>query len=190
MSLNTSALWSNSAVKSKPDKYRFPASDPPPLQGLLEYTPKQLYLYILNLIYHRLTPENYNLWCELTERDVSFPEMSKNGTLETSYSLKNQRDHYKKSKRKTTNVTESNLLMSNIQDQKVIPPEILTKLQDNQTYLALYLLQREEFITLLNDLVALNYSSAFTKLVKRMLRLASDKQNANCKIMNSMHKFF
>ena len=66
--------------------------------------------------------------------------------------------------------------MSNIQDQKVIPPEILTKLQDNKTYLALYLLHREEFIKSLNDIVALNYSSAFTKLVKRMLRLASDKQ--------------
>ena len=78
--------------------------------------------------------------------------------------------------------------MSNIQDQKVIPPEILTKLQDNKTYLALYLLHREEFIKSLNDIVALNYSSAFTKLVKRMLRLASDKQNVNYKKMCSMHK--
>ena len=73
MSLNKSALWSNSAVKMKPDKYRFPAKDPTPLEGLIEYTPKQLYIYILNLIYDRLTPENYNLWCELAERDLSFP---------------------------------------------------------------------------------------------------------------------
>ena len=91
MSQKKSALWSHSAMKTKPDKYRFPVSNPPALQGLLEYTPKQLYLYISNLIYHRLTAENYNLWCELMGRDVSFPEMSKNGILETSYSLKNQR---------------------------------------------------------------------------------------------------
>ena len=135
------------------------------MQGLLEYTPKELYLYILNLIYHRLTPENYALWCKLTERDVSFPEMTKNGTLETSYSLKNKREHFKKSKSKAVNVTESNLSLK-VQDQKVIPPELLAKLQDNHIYLSLYLLQRHE----------LNYSTAFTKIMKRMLRLASETQ--------------
>ena len=113
--------------------------------------------------------------------------MTKNGTLETSYSLKNQREHFKKSKRKAVNVTESNLSLK-VQDQKVIPPELLAKLQDNQIYLSLYLLQRHEFIKLLNDLTELNYSTAFTKIVKRMLRLASETQNANCNKMSSLNK--
>ena len=141
----------------------------------------------MNLIYHRLTAENYALWCELTERDVSFPEMTKNGTLETSYSLKNQREQYKKSKRKAVNVTESNLSLK-VKDQKVISPEILAKLQDDQIYLSLYLLRRHEFIKLLNDLIELNYSTAFKKIVKHMLRLASETQNANCKKISSLHK--
>ena len=81
-------------MKSKPEKYKFPAVDRPALEGLLEYTPKQLYIYIINLIYHRLTPENYKHWYELTEWDICFPEMSKNGVLETSYSLKHQRDQF------------------------------------------------------------------------------------------------
>ena len=74
-------------------------------------------LYILNLIYHRLTPETYDLWCQLTERDVSFPEMSKQGILETNY---------KKNQRKAKNVSELNLtLQVEGQKEKVILPEIL-----------------------------------------------------------------
>ena len=100
MSQNESVLLSSSALKAKPDKYKFPKHDPPAMEGLSVYTPKDIYLYILNLVYHRLTPETYNLWCQLTERDVSFPEMSKQGVLETSYSLKSQREKYKKDKDK------------------------------------------------------------------------------------------
>ena len=114
--------------------------------------------------------------------------MSKNGVLETSYSFKHQRDQFKKSKRKTSIAAESNLLMSNVQDLKVIPTDILAKLQDNQMYLPMYLLQREEYIKFLNDLVTLNFSPAFTKLVKRMLSLASNKQSANCRKLSAMHK--
>ena len=47
MSQKKSALWSHSTVKTKPDKYRFPASDPPAIQGLLEYTPIQVYILLL-----------------------------------------------------------------------------------------------------------------------------------------------
>ena len=55
--------------------------------------------------------------------------------------------------RSLTSTAESNLLMSNIQDLKEIPTDIFKKLQDNQMYLSIYLLQREEYITFLNDLV-------------------------------------
>ena len=82
----------NSTMKAKPEKYKFPKEDPPPTQGLTVFTPRDIYLYILNLVHHRLTPEIYELWCQLTERDVAFPEMSKQGILETNYALKNQRE--------------------------------------------------------------------------------------------------
>ena len=146
MSQNESVLLSSSALKAKPDKYKFPKHDPPAMEGLSVYTPKDIYLYILNLVYHRLTPETYNLWCQLTERDVSFPEMSKQGVLETNYSLKSQREKYKKNKLKTINVLESNVT-EKIEDQKakVISPEILAKFQDEQKYLSSYISQRKGF---------------------------------------------
>ena len=87
------------------------------------FTPKDIYLYILNLIYHRLTPETYDLWCQLTERDVSFPEMSKQGILETNYSLKHQREKYNKNQRKAKNAIESNsTLKAEGRKAKIISP--------------------------------------------------------------------
>ena len=69
-----STMFSNSTMRPKADKYKFPAIDPPALKGLIEYTPKELYIYIINLMYHRLTPETYKLWCELTEREWCFAD--------------------------------------------------------------------------------------------------------------------
>ena len=101
-----SVLCSHSTSRPKEAKYKFPAADPPALDGLLQYSPKELYIYLINLIYHRLSPDTYKLWCELTERDVCFPEISKNGVLESSYSLKHQRDQFKKTKKKTAIAAE------------------------------------------------------------------------------------
>ena len=115
--------------------------------------------------------------------------MSKQGILETNYSLKNQREKYKKNKRKAINVIESNVTLK-VEDQKakVIFPEILAKLQDDQKYLSSYISQRQEFIKMLNDLIGINHSHAFTKIVKQMLRLANNTQGANCKKMSYLQK--
>ena len=119
---------------------------------------------------------------------MSFPEMTKNGVLETSYSLKQQRDKCKKNKRKTSIITESNLLMSNDKNPHILPNDILTKLQNSQMILSMYLLEREKYISFLHNLVTLNVSPAFTKLVKRMIRLASITNYANCNKLSGMHK--
>ena len=103
--------------------------------------------------------------------------------------MKNQREKYKKNKRKAINVIESNLSLK-VEDQKVIFPEILAKLQDDQKYLSTYISQRQEFIKMLNDLIGLNHSHTFTKIVKQMLSLANNKQGANCKKMSSLKKSF
>ena len=70
------------------------SKEKPPIDGLLQYSPKDLYIFLINLIYHRIPPDTYKLWCELAERDVCFLEMSKDGVIETSYSLKHQRDQF------------------------------------------------------------------------------------------------
>ena len=188
-SQNECIMLSNSALKAKPDKYRFPKEDPPAMQGLSVFTPKDIYLYILNLIYHRLTPETYDLWCQLTERDVSFPEMSKQGILETNYSLKHQREKYKKNQRKAKNAIESNLtLKAESQNAKIISPEVLAKLKDDQHFISSYISHRQEFITMLNDLIGLNHSHAFTKIVKQMLKLANKTQSSHYKKIIYLHK--
>ena len=38
---NKSVLYSHSTTKYKPDKYKFPAVDPPAIDGLLKYSPKR-----------------------------------------------------------------------------------------------------------------------------------------------------
>ena len=119
-----SSMFSNSATRPKAAKYKFPAVDPPEMTGLRKYSPKELYIFVINLMYHRLTPNTYKLWCELAERDVSFPEMSKNGVLETSYSLKKQRDKFKQNKKRTSIISESNLLMSNDKNPHTLPNDI------------------------------------------------------------------
>ena len=66
--------------------------------------------------------------------------MSKQGILETNYSLKNQREKYKKNQRKGKNISESNLtLQVEGQKEKVILPEILAKLKDDQQYISSYI---------------------------------------------------
>ena len=95
-----SVLCSHSTLRPKEAKYKFPSVDPAPIDGLLQYSPKDLYIFLMNLCYHRLPPDTYKQWCELAERDVCFPEMSKDRVLETSYSLKHQREQFKKSRKR------------------------------------------------------------------------------------------
>ena len=85
----TSVLSSNTSLRPKEPKYKFPSVDPPPTEGLVQHSPKDLYIFLINLCYHRLHPDTYKQWCDLTERDVAFPEMTKDGVLESSYSFKN-----------------------------------------------------------------------------------------------------
>ena len=102
-------MSSNSALRPKEPKYKFPNTDPPPTAGLEKYSPKDLYSFIINLCYHRIPPDTYRQWCNQTERDDAFPELSKDGVLETSFSLKNQRDQFKKSLKKKEVISESNI---------------------------------------------------------------------------------
>ena len=54
-----SVLCSHSTLRPKEAKYKFPPVDPAPIDGLLQYSPKDLYIFLINLIYHRLTPDTY-----------------------------------------------------------------------------------------------------------------------------------
>ena len=111
-----SVLCLHSTLRPKEAKYKFPSVDPAPIDGLLQYSPKDLYIFLINLCYHRLPPDTYKQWCELAERDVCFPEMSKDGVLETSYSLKHQREQFKKSRKKKAIIAESNILLPKVEE--------------------------------------------------------------------------
>ena len=183
----TSILSSNSSLRPKEPKYKFPSVDPPPTEGLVQHSPKDLYIFLINLCYHRLHPDTYKQWCDLTERDVAFPEMTKDGVLESSYSLKNQREQFKKSIKKKAIINESNILLSKVEEMKTISKEILEKLQNITMNISMYLLQRDEYIQFLNQLLEINFSPPFNKLLNRMIKLASLKQDINCQKIKAMH---
>ena len=108
--------------------------------------------------------------------------MSKQGILETNNLLKNLCEKYKKNQHKAKNAIESNLTLKvEGQKAKVILPEILAKLKDDQQYISSYISHRQEFIEMLNDLIGLNHSHAFTKIVKQMLKLANKTQGSHYK---------
>ena len=112
-------LSSNSSLRLKEPKYKFPCSDPPPTQGLIQHSPKDLYFSLINMCYHRLHPDTYRQWCQVTERDVAYTEMSKDGILQSSYSLKNQRTLYKKLTKKNEVTVESNVLIARTRGDRV-----------------------------------------------------------------------
>ena len=51
----------------------------------------------------------------------------------------------------------------------------------------MYLLQRDEYIQFLNQLLEINFSPPFNKLLNRMIKLASLKQDINCQKIKAMH---
>ena len=90
--------------------------------------------------------------------------MSKDGVLETSYSLKHQREQFKKSRKKKAIIAESNILLPKVEELKPIPNEILEKLQDNTMNISMYLLKWDEYVQFLNDILAINFNPSFNKL--------------------------
>ena len=79
-------------------------------------------------------------------------------------------------------------MLPKVEEIKTIPDEILKKLQDNTMNISMYLLKRDEYLQFLNQLLEINFSPSFNKLLKRMLKLASIKQNNNCRKFKAMHK--
>ena len=140
-------------MRPKEPKYKFPITDPPPTQGLKSHSPKDLYIFLINLCYHRLHPDTYKQWCNLAERDVFFPEMTKDGILESSYSLKQQRDIFKKLLKKKTVISESNVLLPSIKEVKTISKDILEILKNVNIYVPMYLKKRSDYIQILSKLL-------------------------------------
>ena len=84
--------------KSKPKKYVFPRQDPAPLLNIPEISSKEAFLNLINLVHHRLDESTYRLWCDTAERDVCYPEISKTGVVASTYTIKAERDKFKKAK--------------------------------------------------------------------------------------------
>ena len=85
----------------KLSRYVFPRVDLGPTQdGQIEIPELQSLEYAVNLACHRLDEDVKEHWDSLCNRDVSYPELSKNGIMATKYDLKHQITLYKKQKDK------------------------------------------------------------------------------------------
>ena len=99
LSINAS-LAENVSVH-KLSRFIFPREDPgPTAAGKTEIPDLHCLEYAVNLACHRLDDDLKQHWDDLCTRDVSYPEVSKNGILTTNYDLKNQITLFNKSKEK------------------------------------------------------------------------------------------
>ena len=82
-------------------KYRFPRFDPEPsAASKIEISPLESLSYIINVACHRLEPDLKEVWDEMIGRDVSTPEISKNGMLLTSFDIRKLCGEYRKARGK------------------------------------------------------------------------------------------
>ena len=99
LSINTSQA--ENVEIHKLSRYIFPHEDAgPTIAGQTEIPDLRSLEYAVNLACHRLDDELKEHWDNLCNRDVSYPEVSKNGIMATRYDLKNQITLYNKSKEK------------------------------------------------------------------------------------------
>ena len=85
----------------KLSRYVFPRVDLGPTQdGQIEIPELQSLEYAVNLACHRLDEDVKEHWDSLCNRDVSYPELSKNGIMATKYDFKNPITLKKKEKDK------------------------------------------------------------------------------------------
>ena len=122
--------------------------------------------------------------------DVAFQELSKDGVLETSFSLKNQREQFKKSLKKKEVISESNISLPRVETLRVIPNKMLEELKDDKLSIPMYLMNRDKYIELLSQILETNFSPAVNKLLKRMIRLANLKQHVCCWKIGAMIKIY
>ena len=53
--------------------------------------------------------------------------------------------------------------------------------------ISMYLLQRNEYILFLNQVLEINFSPPFNKVLNRMIKLANLQQDINCQKIKAMH---
>ena len=87
--------------ENRDQKFRFPKIDPDPSPASkIEITPLESLSYIVNVACHKLEPDLKEVWDGIIGRDSSIPEISKNGTLLTSFDIKRLCNDFKSNKGK------------------------------------------------------------------------------------------
>ena len=85
------ASLANNVNVHKLSRYIFPREDPgPTAAGRAEVPDLHCLEYAVNLACHKLNDDLKLHWDDVCMRDVSYPEVSKNGILTTHFDLKNQ----------------------------------------------------------------------------------------------------
>ena len=151
--------------KSKPKKYVFPRQDPAPLLNIPQISPKEAFLNLINLVHHRLDEGTYRLWCDIAERDVCYPEISKTGVVASTYTIKAERDKYKKAKNKRKAAQSSSAIDVSHDDpqtsQDLPTLDLLCQQVKDSSH--------EDFKSSINKFLQKNPSKDITKLAQRIL---------------------
>ena len=79
------------------------------------------------------------------------------------------------------------MLFPKVNEMKTISNEILDKLKNIDMNISMYLLQRNEYILFLNQVLEINFSPPFNKVLNRMIKLANLQQDINCQKIKAMH---
>ena len=120
----------------KLSRYIFPREDPGlTAAGKTEIPDLHCLEYAVNLACHKLNDDLKLHWDDVCTRDVSYPEVSKNGILTTHYDLKNQISLYNKGKEKERYVTslankadlETDILAAEVYPSRDLPSRRIDK---------------------------------------------------------------
>ena len=91
----------------KLSRYIFPQFDKGPTPaGQIQIPELDSLKYLVNLSCHKFSPELKQIYDNFCGRDISYPEISKNGMLCTKYDLKMESSKFKKAQEKSNYVTD------------------------------------------------------------------------------------
>ena len=108
----------------------------------------QIFKHLIETLNHRLTPDEYQLWCNLCQRDASLIEYHQSGLPMITSDIKREIAKYKL-ENKVPEVNEKNI--------KILPPNTKTKIKTNFT-----LSDPPQYIHLLPQLISHKHTLLIT----------------------------
>ena len=133
----------------------------------------QIFKHLIETLNHRLTPDEYQLWCNLCQRDASLIEYHQSGLPMITSDIKREIAKYKL-ENKVPEVNEKNI--------KILPPNTKTKIKTNFS-----LSDPPQYIHLLPQLISHKHNLGFLQK-KRLMKIKDTFSKFN-HINSSARKF-